>query len=194
MCPLGRAGSTPALGTSRFRKMQIFLVGFMGAGKTTLGKRLASKLNMSFIDMDQALEMQEGLSVEEIFSLRGEDHFRELEQKWINDLNDQSAVISLGGGTPCQKGIMDFLREKGFPIYVKVNSGIIVSRLMNAKTVRPLIEPYKNDKDALLQFVEKKLSDREPYYLKSKMIFESSDVKADRLDLMADLVLLSGRS
>jgi shikimate kinase len=172
--------------------MQVFLIGFMGAGKSSLGNRLSNRLGIQFIDMDQSIENQEGKTIDAIFSDEGEDHFRSIEKQWLNDLsNEENAVIALGGGAACSNQIMELLRNKGVPVYLKVSNGILVSRLMKAKTKRPIIDSFKNDKKAMTDFVSVKLSDREPYYLKAKIIFESSDINAEDLALLSDLILLS---
>lgn len=172
--------------------MQVFLVGFMGAGKSSLGKKLASKLNLSFLDLDEVIEKEQKMTVDEIFESKGEEHFRSLEKDWIFNLTDQAGVYALGGGTPCQDGIMELLREKGVPVYVKVAPGIIVSRLQSSETIRPLIAPFKDDKSQLMTYVQEKLQERQSFYLKSKIIFESSNMNAEKLELLADLISLSG--
>ncbi|MBD3637167.1 MAG: shikimate kinase [Crocinitomicaceae bacterium] len=170
--------------------MQVYLIGFMGAGKTTLGKRLAGRLDTTFVDMDKAIEEEEKMRVEEIFAQKGEDYFRELEKNWIKKINDKQAVISLGGGTPCQEDVMKVLRQKGVPVYLKVDNGILTTRLMQSKTVRPLIAPFKNDPEKMRNFVNEKVAEREKFYLQSKLIFESSDVKSEKLELLKDLILV----
>jgi shikimate kinase len=171
--------------------MQVFLIGFMGAGKSSLANRLSSRLEIPFVDMDQDIENQQGKSIHAIFEQSGEEHFRTLEKQWIHQLSSDNKLIALGGGAACSDEIMDILRKKGVPVYLKVSDGILTSRLMNSKTNRPVIEPFKEDKNKMLDFVKMKLKEREKFYLKSKIIFESSDIKAEGLDLLADLILLS---
>lgn len=160
----------------------------MGAGKTSVGKRLASRMKLPFYDLDHELENQEKLSVQEIFDKNGEKYFREIERQWIEQMKVEKGVISLGGGTPCEVGMMDLINSKGTTVYIKPSLGIIVSRLIQSKTKRPLIEAFKSDKVALSDFVAKKLEEREVHYLKADIVFESSDVKADKLDELVDLL------
>ena len=171
--------------------MQVFLIGFMGAGKSSVGKRLAARLELPFIDMDHAIEKQEGKSISELFENNGETHFRNLEREWINGLNTESAVVSLGGGTPCQDEIMDLLNKKGLTVYVKASIGILVSRLGNAKSKRPLIDEIKDDSEKLTSFVDSLLSEREVHYNRAKLIFDGSDVNAENLEKLAEQILSS---
>lgn len=161
----------------------------MGAGKTSVGKRLASRLKLPFIDMDQAIEQVQGHRVSELFAKNGETHFRKLEQEWISHLSAESAVISLGGGTPCQDGIMDLLNQKGLTVYVKASTGILVSRLSQAKSKRPLIDEFKQDTDKLTSFVETLLAEREVHYDQAKITFDASDVKSENLDQLVKKIL-----
>lgn len=167
-------------------KQVIFLVGFMGAGKSRTGKKLAKALNLPFLDSDIELKRQTQKSIEEIFDEQGEKYFRELEKNWLNQLKDESAVIAVGGGLPCYYNNMERMNEMGLTIYLKLSVEALADRLKNAKTVRPLIESYKDDESALKAFIGSKMNEREPFYSQAKLQLSGVSLSAKRF---ADLVL-----
>ena len=160
---------------------RIFLVGFMGSGKSTLGKKLANKLKLQFLDLDQLIEKQEYCTVTEIFKNKGEDYFRALETAVLNDLlqTNTDFVLSLGGGSPCFNNNMEFINSIGTSIYLKYNAGILTSRLLAAKQERPLIAG-KNAEE-LKQFVDDLLTQRESFYLQSKFIVEGATISVNEI-------------
>ena len=153
----------------------------MGSGKTTLGKRLAKKINKTYFDLDAEIEKREDVTINELFEQHGEDYFRTIERQTLIDLieSNESFVMSLGGGTPCYLDNMEVINRSGISIYLKYNSGMLVSRLLNAQTKRPLIKNM--DKEALNKFVVKKLNERELYYSKGSLVVESANIKVDHL-------------
>jgi shikimate kinase len=160
--------------------MLLFLIGFMGSGKSTLGKRLAKKLGYEFIDMDELLEEREGLSVSEIFSKKGEKYFRSLENELIRSFDKQKkTVIATGGGAPCHDDNMKLMNEKGITVYLKMSPGGLASRLENAKHLRPLIANLKTED--LQDYISDKLKEREEYYLESKCIIKGENVKPEHV-------------
>jgi shikimate kinase len=159
----------------------LYIIGFMGSGKTTAGKRLASLLNWSFVDLDKKIEEQTGLTIPEIFSLHGEDHFRKVEAEILKSLvTDSNTVISTGGGTPCYADNMKFMLETGFTIYLKLTPGQLVSRLNNSSDERPLIKNLTGE--SLLNFIEEKLAFREKWYEKSALIIDGFDLDIPNLN------------
>jgi len=162
--------------------MNIFLVGFMGSGKSTLGKKIASRLNFLFIDMDVEIEKQEKKSVQEIFQLQGEQHFRAIETDWLKKFENKNAVVATGGGAPCSENNLQLIQQKGITTYLKSSPENLTNRLFQAKNSRPLINQFKHDKNELLHFVQTKLAEREPFYFKSDLIFDSLDINAEKLD------------
>ncbi|MCB0380397.1 MAG: shikimate kinase [Flavobacteriales bacterium] len=160
-------------------KNNIFLVGFMGSGKSTLGKKLAAKLNMTFFDLDQLIEEKEGKTIAEIFSQHGETYFRDLETTVLKQTinQHQGFVLALGGGTPIFNNNMELVNQNGTSVYLKYNAGMLSSRLLTAKQQRPLIAG-KNEIE-LKQFVSDLLTQREPYYLKSKLVVEGNNISAN---------------
>jgi shikimate kinase len=157
------------------RNQIIYIIGFMGSGKSTAGKKLASALGWRFIDLDKKIEEKTGKSIQEIFTQNGEDYFRDLETRELKNLNSSlNTVISTGGGTPCYSNNMDYMLSTGLTIYLKLTPGQLKSRLSDSKGERPLIKDLKPTE--LLSFIEKKLADRVLWYEKSELIFEGIDL------------------
>lgn len=159
----------------------IFLIGFMGSGKTTAGKKLASLLGWSFIDLDKKIKEYTGKTIPEIFSQSGEDYFRIIESQLLRNLKScTKTVISTGGGTPCFSDNMDFMIETGLTIYLKLTPAELRSRLSQSKDERPLIKDL--DKEELTSFIEEKLAVREEWY-------NRSDITVNGIDLDINLLL-----
>jgi shikimate kinase len=171
--------------------MKVFLIGFMGAGKSTIGKRLANKLECQFIDSDHAIEKEAGMTVEEIFQESGEDEFRAIESKWLRKLDVENAVIALGGGTPCHGSNMEFIKEKGISVYIILSAKALSIRLASSKTVRPLIESFKNDSAELTKFIEEKLEEREVFYNQANIKIDGINLDASSIDRLVDLISMS---
>jgi len=159
----------------------------MGSGKTTLGRKLANKLGYAFFDLDELIEEQEKLSISEIFSKQGENYFRTVEQKILNDklVTNQPLVLSVGGGTPCFFDNMEFINKQATSIYLKYNAGMLYSRLSSAKAKRPLLTE-KSDEE-LKDFIKKTLSEREGFYNQSKIVVESNNITVDTIFHQLDL-------
>jgi shikimate kinase len=161
--------------------MRIFLLGFMGSGKSTLGKELSAKIAYSFIDLDSEIEEKAGKNISSIFETDGEEKFRELEHQCLMDtLINDNCVIATGGGTPCFFNNMDIINENGFAIYIKFNAGVLASRLYNAKSERPLLKNIKTQSE-LQRRIEQLLEIREEFYEQSSMIVEGMSMDAKRL-------------
>ena len=158
----------------------IYIIGFMGSGKTTAGKKLASLLGWSFIDLDKRVEEFTGKIIPEIFSQNGEDYFRIIETQLLRNLKSWiNIVISTGGGTPCYIDNMDYMIETGLTIYLKLTPAELKSRLSQSKGERPLIKDL--DQEELTSFIKEKLAVREKWY-------DRSDLTIDGVDL--DIYLL----
>lgn len=171
--------------------MNVFLLGFMGSGKSSLGKRLANKLNYKFIDLDAELEKLEGMSVNDIFSSKGEEFFREIEMEWLKELNLDNHVISLGGGTPCFNNNIDLINQIGISIYLKVSTHSLANRLYTSKKIRPLIKDIGDDKEKLQLFVQEKLTEREKFYTKSNIQFDGENVSSEKLDSLVQMIKMA---
>lgn len=148
--------------------MKIFLLGFMGSGKSFYGKRLASKLNMEFIDLDHFIESNEGQSISEIFESKKEKGFRQIEKKYLQSLSKkEKTVIACGGGTPCFYNNMQWMNKNGLTIYLKSSNNLLFQRLKNGRRNRPLL---KNLSDAgLKRFIKSKVDERADEYEEAKI-------------------------
>lgn len=135
----------------------------MGAGKSTLGKKLANRLGIPFVDADKEIEAHFKKSIGEIFADHGESYFREIEQEYIQTLGlREEFVLATGGGMPCYGRNMERLNTLGTTIYLERSAKELAHRLVNAKAQRPLIASLKNED--LLEAIEDKLAEREEYY------------------------------
>ncbi len=158
----------------------IYLLGYMGSGKSTIGKKLARKLNLAFIDLDKYIEAKQSASISELFEQKGELDFRNIERQSLIEVSKlENKVISLGGGTPCFFDNMKIINNASLSIYLKMSTGMLVSRLINAKIQRPLIR-NKNRED-LYHFIENQLEYREPFYSQARIMYNASDVNIDDL-------------
>lgn len=143
--------------------MHVYIIGFMGVGKTTLGKKLAARLGMSFIDTDALVEAQSGKRITDLFGSEGEEAFRKLEAGVLRGINDHvPAVIATGGGLPCYYDNMAFMNEHGFTVYLKADPAFVFSRLRRAGQARPLIRNMNEGQ--LRDFIRQKMTEREPVY------------------------------
>ncbi len=160
---------------------KIFLIGFMGSGKTTLGKKLAVKLSKPFFDLDVEIEKLEGLTVNSIFEKHGEPYFRHLETQTLKELisNNDSFILSLGGGTPCLQENIDLINSSGVSIYLKYDAEVLAFRLINAKENRPLIKGL--DQNQLEEYIGEKLKEREHFYCQCKYTVENKNIRVEDL-------------
>jgi shikimate kinase len=165
--------------------MKIFLIGYMGSGKSTCGKKLAALLGYEFLDHDLLIENAVGKSVYDIFQEDGEEHFREMEHHMLISLmNKDNIVVSTGGGTPCHYNNMQLMNENGLTIYLKMSANTLVNRLRNAKTERPIIKG-KSAED-LYNFIVTHLENREPFYSEAQYKVKAKDLNIQEL---ADFIL-----
>lgn len=155
--------------------MRIFLIGFMGCGKTTLGKKLAKHLNYNFIDLDSYIEKTTNKTITEIFENKGEKTFRIVEKESLMEVcKKDNLVIATGGGTPCFFDNMQKMLDSGKAIYLKMEIEDLLERLETEKSQRPLIE-NKSAKE-LENFIRNKLSEREYFYKKSNYILQGKSI------------------
>lgn len=161
----------------------------MGCGKTSLGEKLAEKMNFKFIDLDEIIVQSEQLSINEIFNVKGESYFRKLETDWLSNFEGENFVVSLGGGTPCFNDNMKIINSIGTSVYLQLNSESLTDRLVHSKQKRPLIESFKNDKAKLTLEIDKLLKRREVFYNKANIIFEVSNMSSSKLDYLIGLVV-----
>lgn len=156
----------------------IFLTGFMGCGKTTLGKKLASKLDWPFIDLDAVLEQQAGMTIADYFSSHGEAAFRILESSVLKEFEyPANAIVSTGGGLPCFFDNVAWMNTHGHTVYLRLTPKALASRLENNKDDRPLLRHKHGDE--LVTFIESKLAEREPFYMQAEHVVEGLSITPD---------------
>ena len=176
-----------------FMKRTIFLIGYMGSGKSVIGKELSKRILYTFYDLDYFIEMNEKLSINQIFDQKKELYFREIEKKYLKKLidKDENKIISLGGGTPCYNNNMDLIlnTSNSESIYLKRSVDLLVERLFENLSSRPLILHLKN-RNELKEFVSKHLFVRNQYYLRSKKILNTNNLELD--DVVEELKKLLG--
>ncbi len=164
--------------------MKIFLLGYMGSGKSFIGKQLSEKMNIDFVDMDHQIEENEGKTISEIFQSTGEVYFRKLERRTLENLvqREEAAVISLGGGTPCYGDNMDLIKNSSdiTSFYLKLNIENLTERLYREKESRPMIS-HLEDKEKLEEFIRKHLFERGFYYNQSDHVINCDDRSAEEI-------------
>ncbi|MFI3288218.1 MAG: shikimate kinase [Rikenellaceae bacterium] len=153
--------------------MRIFIVGFMGSGKSTSGRKIARELHCKFIDLDRYIELEKGASLMDIFRYEGEDIFRGYEREALERICSEynNVVVATGGGTPCFNDNMSYLNEMGITVYLRHPSGQLASRLSESYNPRPLIKGMTLEE--LRVYVAEKLSEREVFYNSSTLVVES---------------------
>jgi shikimate kinase len=152
----------------------IYVIGFMGCGKSTAGKKLASVLGWNFMDLDELIEKNYSQSIEEIFMLSGENAFRKYESAILHDLIIGSdTVIAVGGGTPCFSKNLEFMKMTGKVVYLKLTPVMLRNRISADKKPRPLLKGLKEEE--LKKFIELRLIEREPYYLQAGLVVDGTD-------------------
>lgn len=159
--------------------MNIFLVGFMGCGKSTIGKMLAQELNLQLVDMDAVIEEQQQMAISQIFATKGESAFREIEKDTLHILGKkEKLLIATGGGAPCFFDNMEWMNQYGITIYLKMSAKALAHRLMSlpekARLSRPLLAGKTEPE--LAEYIEKTLEIREPFYSKSKIVILTDDI------------------
>ena len=153
--------------------IRIFLTGYMGAGKTTLGKAFAREVKVPFIDLDWYIEERFHRTVPQLFAERGEDGFRRLEQSMLHEVGDfEDVVISTGGGTPCFFDNMDYMNAQGETVFLDVPVDVLFRRLRAATAQRPILQG-KSDEE-LRGFIGEALRQRMPHYAKARYRFDGS--------------------
>jgi shikimate kinase len=149
--------------------MRIYLVGYMGCGKSTIGRKLADLLGISFIDLDKYIEERYFKSVPAIFAEEGEERFREKERNSLVEVSQfENVVVSTGGGAPCFFSNMELMNDNGVTVYIAPDTDVLASRLFKSKTDRPLITG--KSREELILFINTALQKREPFYEKAKII------------------------
>ncbi len=165
--------------------MRIFITGFMGAGKTYLGRTLAEQLGFQFIDLDELIEAKLGMAISLIFQDSGETAFREIEAECLRSLAGQhQIVVSTGGGCPCFLENMEWMNGHGITLYFYATPGLLTKRLSSEKEHRPLISDIPPHD--LEQFIEAKLGERALFYEQSHLKFLVPELGTDGLEKLAE--------
>ena len=152
---------------------RIIIIGYMGAGKTTVGKALSKELGIPFYDLDWYIESRMHKTVAQLFAERGEEGFRKVERNMLHEVAEfEDVVISCGGGTPCFFDNMEYLNQQGETVYLKADPEVLYGHLQMGKTVRPLL--VGKSKEELLAFIREQLEKREPFYTKAKHTLDVS--------------------
>jgi shikimate kinase len=161
--------------------MRIFLIGFMGSGKTHWGTRIAEKLQIPFYDLDAVIVNSEGMSISEIFAEKGEEYFRYMEKRTLEDLvsREEHFVLSAGGGTPCFFNNIKFMKRNGRVLWLNTSLEVLNKRLLKEKISRPLL---RNITEAGLRaYIIRKLSERKMYYEQADLMVHEETVELDSL-------------
>jgi shikimate kinase len=162
---------------------KIFLIGFMGSGKTHWGSIWAKNLNMPFFDLDKQIEEAEQKTVAEIFEKKGEAYFREKEAVALRLFAQKdNCIIACGGGTPCFNDNLQWMNEKGTIIYLQSSPQDILQRVLEEQSKRPLIKNLNEGE--LLFFIQQKLKEREPFYTQAKIILQTNILAHDTLSTL----------
>lgn len=149
----------------------IIIIGYMGAGKTTVGKALAKELGVMFYDLDWYIESRMRKTVKQIFDEIGEEGFRKIERNMLHEVAEfENVVVSCGGGTPCFFDNMDYMNQLGETIYLKASPETLHTHLKMGKGVRPLL--LNKTPEEVEIFIREQLKLREPFYNKAKYIID----------------------
>ena len=148
--------------------MLIYLIGFMGCGKSSIGKRLADRLDFDLVDLDDAITERAGMSIADYFAARGEAAFRKLERETLAEtFSMENTVVATGGGVPCHFDNLARINENGLSIYLKNDVEFYVDKLLG-KTERPLVAGKSEPE--LRQYIQETLTKREPFYLQAQYV------------------------
>lgn len=152
---------------------RIILIGYMGSGKTTIGKVLSKETGMMFYDLDWYIESRMRKSVAQIFAERGEEGFRKIEYNMLHEVAEfEDVIISCGGGTPCFFDNVDYLNAQGDVVYLKATPEVLYNHLLMGKTERPLLKDKTPEE--LIAFIREHLEKREPFYTKARYTLDVS--------------------
>lgn len=161
--------------------MKIFLLGFMGCGKTHWGRQLSQKVHVPFFDLDKLIEEREGKEITTIFAEMGEEYFRMLEKDvlYLVTESHESFVMACGGGTPCFFNNIDYMKSRGTTVWINCSTDCLYSRLVKEKNKRPLIRSIPDAQ--LKSYIIKKYSDRKIFYQQASVILAEDDVTLEGL-------------
>ena len=160
--------------------MRVILVGFPGCGKSSVGKKLAAKSGLRFVDLDEAFEEEYHITIPDFFQKYNETAFRSCERKvLINKLQEDDIVLSSGGGTPCFSDNMQLMKDSGIVVYIKMAPASLFDRLSHAKRPRPLVQNKTHEE--LQQYIDNTLPLREPVYQQAHLTVKGESIDIDGL-------------
>ncbi|WP_297099252.1 shikimate kinase [uncultured Draconibacterium sp.] len=163
--------------------MRVYLIGYMGCGKSRLGRLLSEHMGVQFVDMDDYIEERNCKTVPQIFADHGEDGFRERERKALEELAEfTDIIIATGGGAPCFFDNIDLMNKTGKTVFLNIDPAILADRLMNSKTERPLIKG--KSREELVAFIDETLKKRKQFYSQAQFEITEPDFSLDRLQEM----------
>lgn len=158
---------------------RIFLMGYMGAGKTTVGKKLSKQLNLSFIDLDYYIEGRYHKEIRQLFAERGEEVFRDIERRMLHEVASfEDVLVSTGGGTPCFFDNMEFMNDAGTTVYLKVSVDELANRLEVCKQTRPVLQNRSGEE--LKQFIADSLENRRSFYEQAQIVFDAEQMMTEQ--------------
>lgn len=157
----------------------IYLIGYMGCGKTTLGRAVARATSLRLIDLDDYICLRAGMDVPAIFATLGEEAFRDMERRALEEVSRMdNVIIACGGGTPCRDGMMELMNSSGTTVWLHTSTDVLHRRLTEGAASRPLIAAIPSA-SALMDFIITNLADRTPYYSRAKFRFDSTHLESE---------------
>jgi shikimate kinase len=159
--------------------MRIFLIGFMGSGKTHWGTRIGEKLSIPFFDLDTVIVNEQGRSISELFATKGEEYFRYQEKKALEELTakQDQFIISTGGGTPCFFNNIKFMKKNGKVVWLNTSTEVLKQRLLRERVTRPLLKNISESE--LRAFIIRKLTERKMYYEQAHIVVPEDNILLD---------------
>ena len=152
---------------------RIILIGYMGAGKTTIGRALAKELGLDFYDLDWYIENRRRKKIPQIFEELGEEGFRKIEHNMLHEVAEfENVILSCGGGTPCFFDNIDYMNQQGNVVYLKASPEVLYKHLLMGKTDRPLLKGKTPEE--LIAYIREQLAYREQFYSKARNIIDVS--------------------
>lgn len=173
---------------------RIILIGYMGAGKTTIGRALAKELGLDFYDLDWYIENRRRKKIPQIFEELGEEGFRKIEHNMLHEVAEfEDVIISCGGGTPCFFDNIDYMNQQAQVVYLHCTPEVLHGHLMMGRVERPLIKGKSPEE--LISFIKEQLATREQYYTKARYTldvtlmdnFEKIKITVEKLRELLDI-------
>lgn len=171
---------------------RIFLIGYMGSGKTTLGRAFSKQTGLSFIDLDWFIEEREHRTISQLFAEEGEEGFRCIERKILHEASEfEDVMIACGGGTPCYFDNMEFMLQTGTTVYLEASQDVLFRRLKIALVNRPLLKGKTDDE--LREFIAKGIEQRMPWYRQAHLQMDASRLEnrhqiAESIEILSSLL------